>query len=88
MMKSKIAATAALFVIVAVVVVTLAFHAPWWCLIAEFFAFMAAEAHFAALLIGNKNPYAYRKLEKSAMILGILFILSIIALFIVFQINS
>ena len=88
MMKSKIAATAALFVIVAVVVVTLAFHAPWCCLIDEFFAFKAAEAHFAALFIGNKNPYAYRKLEKSAMILGILFILSIIALFIIFQINS
>lgn len=82
MFKSKAGAILALFIIIAVIIVTTAFHAPWWCYIGEFFIYMAVFSNLIALLLEDRNPYAARTLIKAAYVFSALFFLCIIVLFI------
>lgn len=71
-----------IMLILVVVVITAVYHAPWWCFIAEFFCYMAAFSHLMAILLEGRNPYAGRVLDRCSFVFGILFILSLILLFI------
>ncbi len=82
MFKSKPGAIVALIIIVALIVVTAVFHAPWWCYVGEFFIYMAVFSNLIALLLENRNPYAARTLSKATYVFGALFFLCIVVLFI------
>lgn len=82
MFKSKAGATVALIIIIALIVVTALFHAPWWCYIGEFFIYMAVFSNLIALLIEPHNPYAARTLTKATFVFGVLFFICIVVLFI------
>lgn len=83
MKKDVIETLVDIFLILVVVVLTAVFHLPWWCFIAEFFCYMMAFSHLMAILLETRNPHAGKVLDRCALIFGILFILSFIALFIV-----
>ena len=82
MHKSKIAATVALLLTIAAIIMTAVMRAPWWWYSAEFFAYMGAFSHLVALLLARRNPYVGRILDRFALIFGIFFVVALISLYI------
>lgn len=64
---------------------TFKMRSEWWMFADVFFLFMATFAHMIALLLGRFNPFIRKKLELSAVVLGILFLISLIAECVVFE---
>lgn len=69
--KSKVAAAIGLLLIMAVVVLNMVLHAPWWAFIWPFLLFMSGFTHLVALLTERMNPPASRKLERVATVCGL-----------------
>lgn len=84
MHKSKIAATVALLLTIAAIIMTAVMRAPWWWYTAEFFAYMGAFSHLVALVLEKRNPYVGRILDRCALVFGILFVVALIVLFFLF----
>lgn len=82
---SKPAAWGGLILALLVIVLTFSLRPVWWTFIDIFFMFMAAFSQFVAVYIKKLNPYASKKLRSCAFIFLILWIVALIAEFIVFQ---
>ena len=85
-LKSKIYAWICFVVVIAIIVFTFRLRTEWWCFIDLFFAFMMVFCHVIALTVEKYNRTASLKLERSALVMGILMIISLIAETIAFQI--
>lgn len=82
MFRSKAGVIVALIIVVALIIITAVFHAPWWVYIGEFFIYMSVFSNLIALLIENQNPYAARVLTKCAYVFAGIFFLCIVVMFI------
>ncbi len=76
--RSKIAAVTGLFLLMAVMVFTMVLHAPWWAYIYLFFLFMSEFSHLCALITERMNPAASRKLERVAVVCGVIGIVAVV----------
>ncbi|MCM1152624.1 MAG: hypothetical protein NC328_03080 [Muribaculum sp.] len=85
LMKSKVAAWAAIILIIIVVGLTFAMRPVWWCFFDIFFAFMMCFCHLLALNMEKISAIACVKLDRAALVFGILFILALIAEYIAYQ---
>lgn len=83
--KSKLLAWCVLVIIVIIMFVTFDTSMPWWSYVSEFFAFMMAFTHLLAVNFYKLNSIASSKLEKFAILFGVLMILAIIVEYIVFN---
>ena len=83
--ESKGAAVGALVLVVLIIVLTFGLRPVWWAFIDEFFLFMMAFTYFVSVMIGKYNLNAKRKLQKIAIVCGVLWIVAIIGEFIAFQ---
>lgn len=86
--KSKIAAVIGLFLVMALIVVTMIFHAPWWGFIYLFLLFMADFTHLGALMTERMNPPASRQLERVAMVCGVAGVIAVVIEAIIFSVVS
>ena len=84
---SKVVAAAAFCIVIAYMVLTFRLRFAWWTFIDEFFAFMMVFTHLMALFLARFNPFVRRKLDTCAMVFGLLFIISLIAEFVIFQLS-
>lgn len=84
---SKVAAVVAFCIVVVYIVLTFKLRFAWWTFIDEFFAFMMVFTHLMALFLARLNPFVRRKLDTCAMIFGILFIISLIVEYVLFQLS-
>lgn len=80
--KSKELSWAALGFVLVWIVIQIRTPEPWWAYTCVFFAFMMVFCHLAALYIEKISFQASRKLDLISLICGILFILSLIAVYI------
>lgn len=87
LLQSKILSWIALLLSVIYLVVTFSWKATmgWWAFCDGFFVFMAIFAHLCALYLSRVNPYASKKLDMFAFIAFILFILSFIIEWVIFE---
>lgn len=82
-LKMRVAAWGALVLIVMWLVFQLNTPEPWWSYISIFFAFMMTFCHLAALYVWKISKAASRKLDVVALVMGVLFVISLITLWIV-----
>lgn len=66
----------AMVLVVAVVVMEICLHTPWWGMITGFLLFMGVFSHLAALYLRRMSDAASRKLDVCALVLCILAILA------------
>lgn len=85
LLKSKILSLIALLLVVIVIVLTFRMRDQWWMFIDMFCAFMMTFCHFAALLLEKVNPFSSKKLDIIALVFGVLFVISFIVEFFIFQ---
>lgn len=81
LIESKIAAWSALILVVALIVMSMMLHTPWWGFIAIFFAFLAIFSHLASLYLRKMSIHASNMLEKIAFVLIILAVIGLIAVY-------
>ncbi|MCM1377663.1 MAG: hypothetical protein NC097_00235 [Clostridium sp.] len=86
LLKSKIAAGILLILVIAAICLTFSMRQAWWCFIDIFFAFMMAFCHLLSLTMQRMSPIACVKLDKGALVFGILAVLSFIGEYITMQI--
>ncbi|MBD5281107.1 MAG: hypothetical protein HDS35_11300 [Bacteroides sp.] len=82
MFRSKAGVIVALVIVVALIIVTAVFHAPWWVYIGEFFIYMSVFSNLIALLVERQAPHAARLLTKCAYLFAGLFFICIVVMFI------
>lgn len=85
LLESKILTAVALIAVIVITVLTKIYYAPYWALIAPFFAFMMVFCHLMALMTKKVNPYVSGKIDKCALFCGLLLILAIIGEAIAFE---
>lgn len=83
-LKSKIMAWVLLLILIAVLVVSFTLRPAWWALIDEFFAFMMAFCHLAAVYANTRMPAVSSRLDFIALVCGALAILSFIGEYIAY----
>ncbi|MDE5674970.1 MAG: hypothetical protein K2I44_06480, partial [Muribaculaceae bacterium] len=83
---SKPAAWGGVILTISVVVILSVYHAQWWCFIPIFFMFMSAFCELAVAYLSRISIQAANSLRSCALVFGILTILSIIGVFIYWQI--
>lgn len=83
MLKSKIAALAALVLVIVLIGVTFSMRPAWWCFFDIFFAFMMVFCHLLALQLVKMSKAASRKLDTAAMVFGVLTVIALIVEYIV-----
>lgn len=88
LIESKITAWCAMLLVVALVVIAVMAHTPWWGFIAIFFAFLAVFSHLASLYLKKMSPRAAGKLENCAFVLCILAVVGLIAVYIISNIQE
>lgn len=76
-LKSKIVAWLAFILVIVSVVCTFGLRTEWWTFCDIFFIFMAAFSHLVAVNISGFNAYAAGKLDITASVFVILFILAL-----------
>lgn len=84
-LNSRLAAIAALIIVIAVLIATFSIRTEWWCFIDIFFAFMMTFCHLLAIMIEKMSKAASTKMELIALIFGILTILAIIGEYIAWE---
>lgn len=87
LLSNKIICWFALFLVTVYIAVCFSWKAQlgWWAFCDGFFIFMSVFTHICALYLKKANPYASQKLDLFAFVAFILFILSFIIEWIVFE---
>lgn len=83
LLESKILAWVALVLVIALVVMSMLLHTPWWGFIAIFFAFLSIFAHLASLYLRKMSKAASNRLESIAIWLMILAVIGFVAVYII-----
>ena len=83
--KSKITAWSAMILAIALIVLSLVLHTPWWGFIAIFFLFMSVFTHLMSLYLGKINSRVGSKLEMCALVCIIISIIGFIVEYILFN---
>lgn len=86
LLKSKLATVILLALIVLLIVFTFRLRTAWWMFCDIFFLFMMAFSHMMALSVQKISIPSAKKLDSAAMIFGILFVVALIAEFIIWQV--
>ena len=86
LLESKLVAWFALFIVIAIIVVTFRMRPAWWAFIDEFFAFMMVFCQLASLYMMKISVYGAKKMRVFAAACGILMILALIGEFIAMEI--
>jgi len=76
-LNSKTAGWLAFLVVITVFVITFKIRTVWWGFFDIFFAFMMVFCHVISLAISKYTPAASKKLEKIALIMGILTVIAL-----------
>ncbi len=89
LLKNKLLSWVALILAIIYLVVTFSWKASlgWWAFCDGFFVFMAIFVHLCALYLSGLNPYASKKLDLFAFVSFILFILSFIIEWVIFEVT-
>lgn len=85
LLESKVTAWVAMVLVVAMVVISVLLHTPWYGLIAEFFLFLGIFSHLSSLYLRRMSATAGRKLETSAMVCMVLGVIGFIVEYFMFQ---
>ena len=80
LLESKVTAWVAMVLVVAMVVISVLLHTPWYGLIAESFSFQLSSAYLRRM-----SAAAGRKLETSAMVCMVLGVIGFIVEYFMFQ---
>lgn len=83
--ESKGVAITAFCIVIAYLILTFNLRFAWWSFIDVFFAFMMTFTHLTGLLLAKLNPFVRRKMDTCSMICGILFIISFIVEYILYN---
>ncbi len=88
LLKNKILTWVALILAIAYLIISFSWKMAfgWWAFCDGFFIFMAIFAHLCALYLEGMNPYASRKLDLFAFVAFLLFIISFIIEWVVFEV--
>lgn len=86
LIESKVTAWVAMVLVVAMVVISVLLHTPWYGLIAEFFCFLGVFSHLASLYLRRMSAAAGRKLETSAMVCMVLAVIGFVAEYFIFHV--
>lgn len=83
LIDSKVAAWLAMLIAVAMVVLSVLLHTPWYGIVAEFFCFIGVFSHLAALYLKRMSVRASGKLNVCALVCLILAVIAFIVEYIV-----
>lgn len=87
-MSSKATAWGGLLLTLVIILLTFSLRTVWWCFFDIFFLFMMTFLHLVAVYVGRLNRHSAIALDRIAFWCGILFVVSLIAEFIVWQVIS
>lgn len=85
LLESKFTAWTAMFLVVALTIITGVMRFPWWAFISVFFLFMAVFCHLISLYLRKINRIIGTKLEVIALICIILAIIGFLVEYVIFN---